>query len=252
MNPRREGCGRPRLVVIFQKTGQLVLKIAPRLKVFTHQTGMTIAEAVVEPLVVGVIEPLLLHRPFQVPVDLSQEAEVRKLLAHALDRLRPKGFRPDAPGPFKDVREQQHGHIAAHAVTSLCDFHQFPDHRFLRSRVAVVELKGVRPAREIWIASVGENHIAAPALDSRIVLGKLGQVLLAAGYVIVGMILHPGMIQSGMIGNEVEHQAQAALAEFLAQAGQSGISSQIDVCGVAGDGEPGTRDVLFTQVGSVS
>ena len=46
-------------------------------------------------------------------------------------------------------------------------FTQLADHRFLRGRVAVVELKRVRPAGEIGIAAVGEQQVAAPALRPR-------------------------------------------------------------------------------------
>ena len=81
MHFRREGCSRPRLVVVFHKAGQLVLIIEPRVEMLAHRPRVPLAQAVVEPFVVGVIESLLLQRPFQVPVDLGHEAEVRILLA---------------------------------------------------------------------------------------------------------------------------------------------------------------------------
>src|SRR6185503_10694426 len=56
----RKGGGRPRLVVIFQKAGQLVLVIQARVKMLAHRPGMSFAQPIVEPLVVGVIESLLL------------------------------------------------------------------------------------------------------------------------------------------------------------------------------------------------
>ena len=40
------------------------------------------------------------------------------------------------------------------------DLHQLGDHRFLRGRIAVVELQRVRPAREVRIASVCQHQIA--------------------------------------------------------------------------------------------
>jgi hypothetical protein len=82
----------------------------------------------------------LLQRPFQVPVDLGHEAEVRHLVSHTLRRLRPERLGSNAPGAFKHVGQHQHGHVAAHAVTLPGDLDQLPDHRVLRLRVAVIEL----------------------------------------------------------------------------------------------------------------
>src|SRR5262249_45594775 len=67
---REDGCG-ARLVVVLQKASHLVLIVETREEVFAYRPGMTIAETVIEPFVVRVIEPLLLKRPFQVPVDLG-------------------------------------------------------------------------------------------------------------------------------------------------------------------------------------
>ena len=110
---RRRG---PRLVVVLQEAGQLVLVIQARVEMLAHRPGMAVAEAVVEPLVVGVIEALLLERPFQVPVDLGHEEEAGNALAHALGRRRPEERRTLAPGSLEHVRQDQHGHVAAHAV----------------------------------------------------------------------------------------------------------------------------------------
>ena len=86
------------------------------------------------------------------------------------------------------------------------------------------------------------------ALDPGVVLRRPGQVLFGAGDVIFGVLLDPGVIQAGVIGDKIEHQPQATLPEPLAQAGQSGIAAQILMHRVAGDGETGSGDVLFAQV----
>ena len=59
--------GRPRLVVVFQEAGHLVLVIQSRAEVLAHRPGVPLAEPVVQPFVVGVIESLLLQRPFAGP-----------------------------------------------------------------------------------------------------------------------------------------------------------------------------------------
>ena len=65
------------------------------------------------------------------------------------------------------------------------------------------------------------------ALDPGVVLRRPGQVQFGPGDEILGVVLDPGMIQAGVVGDEVEHQPQAALAEPLAQAGQGGIAAQV-------------------------
>src|SRR5215831_1223672 len=103
VNFRLERVRRAWLVVVFQKAGQFVLIVYPSPKMLSHRAGMAVAQAVVESLIVGIVEPLLLQRPFQVPVNLGHEAETRRLLAHTLRCLGPKGFGLDTPGTLKDV-----------------------------------------------------------------------------------------------------------------------------------------------------
>ncbi len=127
-------------------------------------------------------------------------------------------------------------------------FDQLADHRFLRGRVAVVELQGVGPAGEVGIAPVGQEQIAALALDPGVVLRRSGQVELRPGDEILGVVFDPGVIEPRVVGDEIEHQPQAALAEPLAQAGQRGVAAEILVHRVAGDREPGAGDVFLAQV----
>jgi hypothetical protein len=98
MHVGTERGGRSRLVVVFKETSQLVLVIESGPKVISYRWGMLLAQAIVQPLVVRIVESLLLHGPFQVPVHLGHESEARYALAHALDRARPRsnrgGLRP--------------------------------------------------------------------------------------------------------------------------------------------------------------
>ena len=66
--------------------------------------GVTLAQAIVQPFVVGIVEALLLERPFQVPVDFGPEEKARKSLPHALGRSGPEERSTLVPGPLKDVR----------------------------------------------------------------------------------------------------------------------------------------------------
>ena len=122
-----------------------------------HGPGVVVAEAVVQPLVVGVVEPLLLHRPLEVPIDFGHEAEAGHPLADALRRLGPEERGAAAPGALEHIGQDEHRHVAANAVALAGDPDELADHRLLRRRIAVVELQRVGPAGEIRVAAIGQD-----------------------------------------------------------------------------------------------
>ena len=83
---------------------------------FSHRASVTVAQAVIQALVIGVIKSLLLQHPFQVPIDFGHEAKLGIALPHALDRRRPERLGRDVPGSLENIRQQQHRHVAAHAI----------------------------------------------------------------------------------------------------------------------------------------
>src|SRR6476469_5738102 len=177
--------------------------------------GVALAQTIVQPFVVSVVETLLLHRPFQVPVDLRHEHEVRRLLSYALRRFRPEQLRFDTPSSLKYLWYNQHRHVAAHAVTLVGDFQQLADHRLLRRRIAVVELQRVGPAVEVRVATIGEYQRAALALHPAVVLWRASQIRFRAMDKIIRMLIHPWMIRRHVIGDEVEQQLDSSLLQPL-------------------------------------
>jgi len=99
--------------VVLHEPREPILVVETRPQVLAHEPRVSLAQPVVEALVVGVVEALLHHRRLGVPVD---------------------------PGAFEDLRQNQHRHVAAHGVALLGDHQQFADHRLLRRRIRVVEL----------------------------------------------------------------------------------------------------------------
>ena len=95
------------------------------------------------------------------------------------------------------------------------DLHHFSDHRVLRGGIAVVELQCIRPAGEIRITSVGEQQVAAFALGPCVVVRGTREIEFGSRDVILGMVFHPRMIQAGVVGDEIEHQPEATIAETL-------------------------------------
>src|SRR5688572_24592642 len=88
---------RPWLVVVFEESSQLVLITQSGMKMLAHRPSMTFAQPIVKPFVVGVIETLLLHCPFQVPVDLGHELKVRVPASHGVGGPGPEWLRRDTP-----------------------------------------------------------------------------------------------------------------------------------------------------------
>ena len=95
------------------------------------------------------------------------------LAAHRGSRLRPErrihrrravaGPGTLAPGPLDDVRQEQHGHVAADAVAALGDTDQLGRHGPAQARRAIVELQGVGPAGEIRVAAMRQDARRRPA-----------------------------------------------------------------------------------------
>src|SRR5215831_14223371 len=148
------------------------------------------------------------------------------LLANAANRVRPEWRRFAAPRAFEYLGQDQHSHVAAHAVALPGDSGELAHHRFLRRRIAVIELQRVGPTWEVRIAAMSEQYIALPSFYPDIVLRGAGEIELGAGHVIISVILHPGMIERSMVGHEVEHKAQAALLQSLANACERRIAAK--------------------------
>ena len=73
---RRRGA---RLIVVLQEARQVILVVEPGQEVSSDRRCVPFPEAVIQPLVVGVVEPLLLERPFEIPIDFGNEEEARDL-----------------------------------------------------------------------------------------------------------------------------------------------------------------------------
>ncbi len=238
--------------MVFQEASQLVLVIEPRQEMLTHRTGVMLAQAIVEALVVGVVEALLLECPFEVPVNLDAPHEIvdqARRSTNTLGRHRPEERRTLAPGAFEDFGQDQHRHIAADAVALAGDLDEFADHRLLRGRGGVVELQRVGPAGEIGITAIGEEHVAGLAFDPDVVLRRAGQIEFTAADEVLRMGFDPGMPEAHVVGNEIEHEFEASFLQAFTQPGEGGVATQILMHRITGDRKAGAGDIILLQVG---
>src|SRR5262249_47751259 len=149
-------------------------------------------------------ESLLLEGPFQVPIDLSHEKEFRATSADSFDGTRPEGSRTQAPGPLKDLRQDQHRHIAADTVAHIGDVLQLRGHSLLEAWLSIVQLQCIGPAIEVRIAAVRQNYRPCWGCDSGVVLRLALNLLFCSADVVFRMLLNPGVIRGRMVGNEIE------------------------------------------------
>ena len=57
------------------------------------------------------------------------------------------------------------------------------------------------------------------------------------------------MTEPHVIGNEVEHQAEAAFLQTLAEPGQRGIAAEALVNHISSDCEAGSGNIVVSQIG---
>ena len=245
----RERGGGPRLVVVLEEAGQAVLEVEARVEVLAHRAGVALHQPVVEPLVVGVVEALLLEGPLEVPVDLGEEQEARDLGAHGLRRARPERGGGDAPGLLEHLRQDEHRHVAADAVALARDALELAEHRLLQGRVAVVQLERVRPAVEVGIAPVSKDARALLRLGAAVVLGLRGELLFRSRDEEVRVLDHPAVVRRHVVRDEVEDEAQATTLEAPAETGERLVPAEVLVDPVVPDGEAGAGNVLLAEVG---
>src|SRR5580692_1994521 len=151
-----------RLVVVLEEANQLLLvgKVSAEMK--PNSLCIVMLQAIVEPLVVTEVEPLLLQLPLQVPVGLGNEAEVRMRSLDGWDHVTPiLGWRPlpctTAPSTFEDLVEQKHGHVATDAITLSRDTGDGFNHCLPKPRLKRVELQNIRPCGEVRVSSAGTD-----------------------------------------------------------------------------------------------
>jgi len=82
-----------------------------RKKVLAHRPGILLAKAIVESLVVRLVEVPLLQRLLPIPVDFGHEDEVGDAFTHTAGRRRPKQQSELSPGSLEDFRQYRHSHI---------------------------------------------------------------------------------------------------------------------------------------------
>ncbi len=155
----------------------------------------------------------------------------------------------DIPGPFEDLRDDQHGHITAHAITLARDTTQLAEHGLLQVGISVVQLQCIGPADKVGIAPIGKDAVLTANFPSAKILRLRSKLLLGAGDEEVRVLLQPGMIRRNMVGYKVQDQPQTAAAHPLPQSGKRFIPSKIRVNMIVMDRKTGAANIVLTKIG---
>ncbi len=197
-------------------------------EVFADGGGVAGDEVVVERFIVGEVEAHFLEAGFEVPIGFGEEEEVGIGLAELVDGLVPelafgrgRGGWEISPGLVEDLFKEQHGHVAAEAVAMFGDGFQRFDDGVAGVLAAEVELCGIGPGGEVGVFAVGDMDGAVGAFDGEGFVGGLGGLDEA-----FGMLLDPGVVESGVVGDEVEDQLEAVRVEVLSESGEGGEAAQ--------------------------
>ena len=134
------------------------------------------------------------------------------------------------PGTGENIAQDEHRHVAADAVTSRGDGLEHTEHRLAGRSGAVIELDGVSPGGRVRVFAVGQPTNARNCLLAEGFRGRdraLHEQLRSRG--------QPGMIETHVVRNEIEQQAQSVFAKFLPENLEAFVATQ------------GGRDVIISN-----
>ncbi len=173
-------------------------------------------QAIVQPLVVAVVEPLLLKFPLEIPVGFCDEQDLRISIAHGSDEFDPI-FPPrflacaGSPRPLEDGIHHEHGHVATHPVALFGNGKHRCGGSLAQRGTERIELSHILPRREIRIPAVRDDRTTRLEELPRF----LGQIARRALNEILRMIHDPRMVWRNVVRNEIKDQSHAAIGQHL-------------------------------------
>src|SRR3984957_19067457 len=159
--------GAARLVVIFEEAREIILVLVQRVEVIADLRRIGVADRIVKRFVIGEIEAESEEAGFGAPVGFGQKAQIRYsgyCFGPKFLRGRRRIAEEMAPTILENIVEQEHGHVAADAVTVAGDGAEFGELRGARSRIPMIELGDIFPRRVIRIFGEGDEARALRSL----------------------------------------------------------------------------------------
>ncbi len=149
--------------MIFHEAHHSTLIAAGSQQMIADAVDAVVFQAVIQALIVGVVEAERLQFGLHLPVDFGHKHEVAVLLFDRRDYILPifRSRQFDAFGPqiAEHTVDKQHRHIAADAVALLGDGLDSRQRLFTPFLRKGVDLCGIRPGRKVRIATMREDQI---------------------------------------------------------------------------------------------
>src|SRR5215469_7595995 len=126
--------------MVLDKTKKLIVVSRVVAEMKPNALRVSMFQPVIQPLVITEIETLLLEFPFEIPVSLGDEEEIRMRLHYRRDHVHPiigGGGCADValPRALEDGVEQKHRHVAAQAIALGGDIINCFDHAPAQRRI---------------------------------------------------------------------------------------------------------------------
>jgi hypothetical protein len=134
------------------------------------------------------------------------------------------------PCTLKNVRQGQHRHVASHAVATARHVAERLDRSRPRLRGAEIELRRIRPGREIGVFAESDFAPGVPDED-------------------LGPGLDPIVIPRHVVRHEIEDEADPARFELSPEHGERFVAAEGGVDGITRHGEWRSDDVRVGKTG---
>jgi hypothetical protein len=251
----RRGKGRcgPRLIVVLEEAEQplLVGKVGTEMK--SNTLCIVMFHAIIEPFVVAEVEPLLLQLPLQVPVSFRDETKMRSCSLNGRDDFTPVlGWRPlpraTALGSFENLVQDEHGHVAADAITLGRNTGDGFNRCLPQPGLKHVELQNVRPGREIRVPSAGANV----SLYLKVGCWVVPRILSIPANEILGALGDPGVVRRYVVRHEIKQQLHASPRELAPGDGETFRTSEVFINHVASYAVGRSHIVFQPEIGQSS
>jgi dipeptidyl aminopeptidase/acylaminoacyl peptidase len=247
-----ENFGAARLVVIFQEAGPIALQFWRLSEAVVDLGEIDVAHLVVEELIVGVGKAEAEQARLGAPIGFGEKGEA----GHGVVRFGPEficwgrhAAEEMIPTTGKNIVEEEHGHITPNTVAVIGDIAQLGDASGAKSGEEMIELGDIPPGRIVRIFGESDEARALRGIGGIKERGILREILRGALDVEFGMFAQPGMIERGVIRDEVQVQDHAAGVQFSAHEIERGPGADARIGNVGDDGVRRTDHVVGFPAG---
>jgi hypothetical protein len=114
--------------------------------------------------------------------------------------------------------------------------------------VAIIELEGICPAREIGIPTVSQYKVSENRRCTTVIKRLSLQVFFSPFHIVFRMGRNPWVIQGRVVWNKIEEELQAMISESVTELEEGFVSSEILIDRVTTDSKRRSGYVFFCKI----